>query len=138
MMTRALVYVFMIFMVGFASPLLVQQETVQEEKLPAGDNGKRIKMIRKYIGDAGQLYKSADYAKAGKKILAAQSLLERAIANGSEEYRSVIEKEYKRVAKAHKLLSSKSVTLTELKPMPEKLGFDSSMTEEATRYYRLK
>lgn len=133
MTSRVLFYVLLVFVIGLVVPMqtiqFTTQESVQEEKLPTGDNGKRIKMIRKYIGEAGKLYKDGDYNAAGKKISSAQKLLERAIANGREDYRGILEKEYRRVAKAHELLSSKSVSLSELRPMPEKLGVDPGMAK---------
>lgn len=102
--------------------LTTPQESVQEEVLPPGDDGKRIVRIREYMTKAGTAYKAKDYESAGKSVVAAQNLMTRAVENGKEQFRDVIEKEYKRISKAHELLAAQGVELPELVALPEKLG----------------
>ena len=89
----------------------------------AGQNqAKRIERIKETIAEAGELYKAKDYSEAGKKIEAAQSLMARAIKEGKQTDRETLEKDYKRIAKAHELLSGKGIELLELRPFPNELG----------------
>jgi mono/diheme cytochrome c family protein len=85
-------------------------------------NTQRIEKIREYVTQAGVFYKNASYEDAGKKIKAAQSLLERAFQEGSEADRDALEIEYRRIAKAHELLEKQAIKLPALVAIPEMIG----------------
>ena len=110
--------------------LFLPQESVQEDALPAGADGQRIEKIREYLREAGTLFNESRFTEAGKPLKAAQSLMARSIENGTEEFRAVIEKEYRRIAKAHELLTEKGIELPELIAFPEKLGVAAEEMEK--------
>lgn len=89
---------------------------------PGNDNASRLDAIRKYIAEAGDLYKKNEFVDSGKKIRSAQALLERVVADAVEADRETLMKEYSRIAKAHELLGKENVKLPALAPFPETLG----------------
>jgi mono/diheme cytochrome c family protein len=97
-----------------AAALTAWQEPASQENV-----GKRIEKIREYIAQAGNLYKEKDYEASGKKIKSAQSLLIREAREGNLDNRELLEKEYRRIAKAHELLIAQGIELPALEPLPD-------------------
>jgi Planctomycete cytochrome C len=97
---------------------------------PGNDNATRLEVIRRHIADAGELFKKKSFSDSGKKIRAAQALLERVLEDASEDDREILMKEYGRIAKAHELLQAENVTLPGLLPFPDKLGGDDSAGDQ--------
>lgn len=116
-----------VFCLAFCLFLFAADSAVAQ---PGNDNATRLEVIRRHIADAGDLFKKKSFAESGKKIRAAQALLERVVEDASEDDREMLLKEYGRIAKAHELLQKENVTLPELTPFPDKLGDDDSAADQ--------
>lgn len=104
--------------------LLAQQEEGGQDQTT-----RRLQKIREYITEAGTAYTDQDFEWAGKRITEAQVLLDRAMREGSEDYREQFEAEHRRIAKAHELLIARGIELSGLEPVPEQLGTGPAESE---------
>lgn len=93
-----------------------------QESVPTGDHAKRLDKIREFLTEAGTLYKEQDFPAAARQVNLAQALLFRACAQADESLRPVLEKEYRRIARAHQLLKAEGVVMQPLAAFPEQLG----------------
>lgn len=82
-------------------------------------NDYRIGRLKIVIDEAGDLYKADDFAGSAKKIERARQLLERALTEATEEDLERLETEYRRIAKAHELLTAKGQVMADLPSMSD-------------------
>ena len=106
----------------FVSAGVFQQDEDRTSKL--------LKDIKKHINQAGQQYKAEKYNASANQIGAAQNKMTRCFKENAAEYKDVLLKEYKRIAKAHELLTAKGIEMKQLTPFPDDFGTASAKPED--------
>ncbi len=80
---------------------------------------RNVEQIRKSITEAGKLFQSKKFTSSARTITKVQQRMQRMTRRATGEYRTLLQAQYDRLEKAHKLLTDQGQPMVELSPFPE-------------------
>ncbi len=110
--------------IGCLALLVVTSGRLSIAQQPTSRQKREVKLLARRIDKAGRLYQARKYESAADEIGEAQDKLLELAATADGPLMQLIQPQYDRLSKAHRLLKEQGLEIRQLLPLPEPLSSD--------------